>query len=165
MDEWKALCDAVRGADAAIATAAAAHDGSLAANSMLGVRRSMVADGWSLDWKGDVLRSLWLVSHRGLRRDGIRKHPTHRVVLLGWRGLGLVQQRAPGARRTFSLVPFQSVPDAESVHWVDIAAGAPYDTMADAATWHVLAAHAHPSADLVREVPAEDGWRTLPEAT
>jgi len=160
-----ALCESVRGVNAAIAIAAAAHESVLATSAMHGVRRSMVADGWSLAWKGDVLRSLWLVSHRGLRRDGIRKHPTHRVVLLGWRGIGLVQLRAPGARRTFNLVPFESDVNSESLHWVEIAADAPYDTMADAATWHVLAAHAHPAADLVREVPAENGWRVLQEAT
>ncbi len=160
-----ALCESVRGAHAAIATAAGAHESILATSALHGVRRAMVADGWSLDWKGDVLRSLWLVSHRGLRRDGIRKHPTHRVVLLGWHGLGLVQLRAPGARRTYNLMPFETELNSESVHWVEVEVDVPYDTMADAATWHVLAAHAHPGADLVREVPAENGWRMVLEAT
>ena len=165
MDESEALFAAVRQADAAIAAAAAIHEGAIATDAKLVVRRTIVADGWGLAWKNDVLRSLWLVSHPGLRRGGIRKHPASRAVLLGWRGIGLVQLRGEGARRTYSLVPLDRAVDAESVHLVEIAADMPYDTMADMGTWHVLVAHTHAGGDLVRDVPVEEGWRRLPEAT
>jgi hypothetical protein len=165
VDATEALFSAVRQARDAIVSAARAHDAAMAADAKLTVRRALITSAWSVEWNGERLRALWLVSHPGLRRGGIRKHPSSRAVLMSWSGVGIVQLRGAGARRSHSLVPVERALDSESVHWVEIAPDMPYDTMADMGTWHLLAAHTHAGPDLVREEPVEQGWRRHPEAT
>src|SRR5262245_14391338 len=77
--------------------------GKLRSDAAPAALRRLIRDDLGIEWDGVRLRSLWLVTHRGLRRAGVREHPASLAVLVGWRGAGLAQVRAPGARRTVSL--------------------------------------------------------------
>jgi hypothetical protein len=122
-------------------------------------QRTLVQDGLVLDAGGTQWRSLWLLSHRALRRAGLRRHASDAVVA-GWRGTGLLLLRAPGNRRSIALAPLE--PDGDD-EWVRVPAETPFDTLADERPWHVLMFHAHPASSLVRWQETLEGWVEKPE--
>jgi hypothetical protein len=146
LEECLANAAAVRDIEAA----AAAHEAALGADPRPAALRHLIQSDVAIGWQTETLRSLWLVSHRGLRRAGVRAHPESLAVLVGWRGEGLVLLRAAGARRSVTLVPWRAVAGTEDARHVIVPAGTPYDTLADAGTWHMLAFHSHPGAGLAR---------------
>jgi hypothetical protein len=165
MDRALRLDDATLRAE--IENAARELEIALQTDVRIGARRRLLRDDLNLEWESVPLRSLWLVSHRGLRRAGFRAHPESTAVLVAWRGEGLVLLRPPGERSSRSLVPWDTPPREANVRSVVVPAGTPYDTLADAAPWHVIAAHSHRGAGLVRRqlVRGEDAeqWIEMAE--
>jgi len=127
-----------------------------------GARRGVVRTGFDLEAGGMSWRSLWLITHRPLRRAGVRRHPASAVVLAAWRGHGLVLLRGPEARRSVELAPLDATGDA-IVRFVSLAPGTYFDTLADDTPWHVLAFHSQPAPQLVREDETQEGWSEKPE--
>ena len=166
MEELEPLLSFVRRprVEAKLAAAALAAEQHFAAHAAAGVRRQALEAEADLEWGAHHVRSLWLVSHRALRRAGFRQHPDSLAVLLAWRGAGLVLLRPPGERRSLALVPW-SQPVGDGVHHVVVPAGTPYDTLADASAWHLLAFQTSAASQLERLEPADDGWVRFPEET
>ena len=125
--------------------------------AQFGARRAVVRTGFEFAAAGTTWRSLWLLTHRPLRRAGVRRHPASTAVLLAWRGQGLVLLRGPDARRSVELVALDTADDT-AVRFVHLAAGTYFDTLADETPWHVLAFHSAPAAQLVREDETPEGW-------
>jgi len=132
------------------------HDAALRREARLGARRVVVRDGLELSARGVTWRSLWLLSHRALRRAGLRRHPASDALIAAWRGKGLVLLRAPGQRRSVEL-------DAGDSMFVHVPADTPYDTLADETAWHVIVFHSHAAAALGRSDETPDGWIDKPE--
>jgi hypothetical protein len=143
---------------ARIDSAQRAHRAAFRHEMRFGARRALVQDGLDCDVAGTRIRSLWLLSQRGLRRGGVRRHPESSVVLVATYGTGLVLLRAEGARRSMTLVPLDAASHTEGERWVVVEAGMPYDTLADETSWHVLALHSHPATGLRRQDETPDGW-------
>jgi len=153
------------GAARAAVDAAAARNEAALRTGNTALHRSVVADG--LDWPADDgrWRSLWLVSHRALRRGGVRRHPGA-ALLVAWRGRGMIQLRGPGARRSFEPAPFAGTPVAAGSmdgSAVPVPAGTAYDTLADETAWHVLVLHTELAPALRREDETPEGWIAKPE--
>lgn len=130
--------------------------------SAFGLRRAVVQSGFELAAGGTVWRSLWLLSHRPLRRGGVRRHAASAAVLVAWRGHGLVLVRGPQERYSVELAPAGTGP--ESAVWcVHLAPGTHFDTLADETPWHVLAFHSEAAANLLREDETQEGWTPKPE--
>jgi len=167
MEAELARCFEDAGLRAAIDDAAAALEAGMRADVQPSAWRRLVRDDLDLVWGTVRLRSLWLVTHRGLRRAGFRKHEDSSALLVAWRGDGLVLVRPPGVRRSHELVPWNALPDKTGARAVLVPAGTPYDTLADIQTWHLLAAHSHPAAGLARrqlvQRDDEEDWIELPE--
>jgi hypothetical protein len=121
-------------------------------------RRVLRPAGLGADFEGVRFESLWLLTHRGLRRGGFRSHPAGDLVLVGWRGDGLVLLRPAGVRHSVPLAPWNAPQDTGGARSVRVQAGVPYDTLADAEPWHLLAFHARPATGLVRIQETPDGW-------
>ncbi len=134
------------------------HRAAFRQEMRLGARRALVQDQLNVEVAGTRIRSLWLVSHRGLRRGGVRRHPESTVVLVAWRGTGLVLLRGDGARRSVTLVPPAADHGAEGERWVVVEAGTPFDTLADETSWDVLAFHSHAALGIRRQDETPDGW-------
>jgi hypothetical protein len=132
------------------------HEAALQREARLGARRAVVRDGLVLAARGGTWRSLWLLSHRALRRAGLRRHSASEALLAAWRGKGLVLLRAPGQRRSVEL-------DAGDSVLVHVPADTPYDTLADETTWHLIVFHSHAAAALARSDATPDGWIDKPE--
>jgi hypothetical protein len=164
MSELEALLDLVRSPTlgSEIDARARAHEIALAADPRAAVRRAMLRDGFDCTWMGEHLRSLWLVSHRALRRAGFRRHPDSFALLLAWRGAGLVLVRPGSERRSIALAPIDAV-QATPARFAAVPADVPYDTLADSMPWHVLAFHSHRAAGLVRLAATQEGWIEVPE--
>lgn len=167
METGLARCLEDPGWRAAIDDAAAALETELQRDLQRAARRRLLRDDLDLTWDSVPLRSLWLVTHRGLRRAGFRRHDASTAVLVTWRGAGLVLARPPGRRQSHTLAPWNAPPSADGERAVLVPAGTPYDTLADATTWHVLVAHSHPAVGLVRrqlvQRDNEESWFELPE--
>lgn len=127
-----------------------------------GLRRGVLRSGFELPAGGTVWRSLWLLTHRPLRRGGVRRHPASAAVLVAWRGLGLVLLRGPQERRSVELAPPGSGPDA-GAWYVHLPPGTYYDTLADATPWQILAFHSEAATHLMREEETQEGWTPKPE--
>lgn len=127
-----------------------------------GLRRGVVQSGFELAAGGTVWRSLWLLTHRPLRRGGVRRHPASAAVLVAWRGRGLVLLRGPQERRSLELAPAGTVPDAAA--WcVHLPPGTYFDTLADETPWQILAFHSQAATNLMREEETQEGWTPKPE--
>lgn len=127
-----------------------------------GVRRAVVRNGFEFLAGGTVWRSLWLLTHRPLRRGGVRRHPASAAVLVAWRGSGLVLLRGPHERRSVELAPAGAVP--ENAAWcVHLPPGTYFDTLADETPWHILAFHSEAATNLLREEETQEGWIAKPE--
>jgi hypothetical protein len=135
---------------AAIAAAAEAGERRLAADARPAAVRHVLADDVELDVDGLLVRSVWLVSHRGLRRAGLRAHPASAATLVAWRGEGLVLLRGAGARRSVALGPWDAAPAAADLPHVLVPEATPFDTLAESSAWHLLAFHSHRAAGLER---------------
>jgi hypothetical protein len=127
-----------------------------------GARRAVVRTGFDVEAGGTSWRSLWLITHRPLRRAGVRRHPASAIVLAAWRGHGLVLLRGPKERRSVDLAPLDTTGDV-AVRFVSLAPGTYFDTLADDTPWHVLAFHSQPALHLAREDETQEGWNEKPE--
>lgn len=125
--------------------------------AQFGARRGVVSGALELPAAGTVWRSLWLLTHRPLRRAGIRRHAASAVVLVAWRGQGLVLLRGPHERRSVELAPVATATET-AVPCVYLAPGTHFDTLADETPWHVLVFHSEPAANLMREEETQEGW-------
>jgi hypothetical protein len=117
--------------------------------------RRLVRSDLDVEAEGTTFRSLWLLVHRGLRRAGLRAHPESGALLVAWRGEGIVQLRPPGGRRSVTLATRAASADDPVAPHVLVPAGTPYDTLADAGRWDVVAFHTHPGPGLRRQQ-----WKT-----
>ena len=127
-----------------------------------GVRRAVVRTGFELAAGGTVWRSLWLLTHRPLRRGGVRRHPASAVVRLAWRGQGLVLLRGPQERRSVELAPAGALPET-AAWYVHLPPGTHFDTLADETPWQILAFHSEAATNLMREDETQEGWTPKPE--
>ena len=84
-------------------------------------------------------------------------------MLASWRGEGLVLVRPPGERRSVPLVAWDAPPEVSGARFLVVQPGVPYDTLADAQPWHLLAFHSRPALGLVRVQETPAGWAEFPE--
>lgn len=165
METWRPLVERAAILEAAIEATVQSHRAAFTADRRRGVARSVLADGLELAWGNLHLSSLWLLSQCGLRRAGLRRHDHSDAVLLGWRGNGLVLLRPAGERRSLELVAHDRPPNEAGERCVVVGRETLYDTLADAAPWHLLVFHSHAARGLKRSEPNENGWTEIEEAS